>query len=305
MSNANTPQNDAELEAFLARDSVLTAAYDSIEPLQPPEMLDAKILAIAAGAAKPGAPAPAPNTTRPVAPSRPPVVPRAPAAHPVAPGPRGDDEDDEDDSGPVPRRPRWHFPVALAASLLAAVGVGVFVLTGDREPVFSLNDAGDALSTRAARNRREADKATAEVAASREAKESELAALPPPPVFEPEGPRVEDLDKAIALIRRELVLASQRAAMAADDSARMAPSSAAPAGSVADAPAPAAEAEVEADSVIQSRDRRLAKVMELYDAGKTELATAALEIFLRDFEDYPISQRILEAQPKATDVAVE
>jgi hypothetical protein len=60
-----------------------------------------------------------------------------------------------------------------------------------------------------------------------------------------------------------------------------------------------------AAGVIQPRDRRLAKILELFDGGNPDLAAASLEIFLRDFEDDPISRRILDAQPKATDVAVE
>ena len=56
---------------------------------------------------------------------------------------------------------------------------------------------------------------------------------------------------------------------------------------------------------MQPRDRRLAKILELYDSGNPELAVDSLEIFLRDFADDPISQRIEESQPRATDVAVE
>ena len=58
-----------------------------------------------------------------------------------------------------------------------------------------------------------------------------------------------------------------------------------------------AGAPVAAPSVIQPRDRRLNKILELYDAGNTDLAADSLEIFLRDFEDDPISQRILKVKP--------
>jgi hypothetical protein len=50
-------------------------------------------------------------------------------------------------------------------------------------------------------------------------------------------------------------------------------------------------------SIIQPRNRRLAKILELYDGGNHDLAEDALAIFLRDFADDPISQRILGAKP--------
>jgi hypothetical protein len=52
-----------------------------------------------------------------------------------------------------------------------------------------------------------------------------------------------------------------------------------------------------ASSVFQTRDRRLSKILELFDGGNTDLAADSLEIFLRDFEDDPVSQRILAVKP--------
>ncbi|MBL8201439.1 MAG: hypothetical protein JNK40_10740 [Chromatiales bacterium] len=309
MSNGNTPRDDAELENFLGRRSPLSTAYDAIEPVQPPEVLDAKILAIAKAAASPPSAKPAPTQAapapKPVAASGPPPAAKARPMRPPDPA-RDDDGDDEHDTPPA-RRPRWLVPAALAASVLVAVGVGVAMLgTG---PADDLADPGAAkapgsLFAKRARERSEADKATAETAAaaSQEA-EVEIAPLPPPPIFEPEGPQVEDLDKAIALIRRELVLANQRAAMAEDAPAGAADPRAG-AAALAAPSAPPADA-ASATGVIQPRDRRLTKILELYDGGNTDLAADSLEIFLRDFEDDPISQRILAAQPRATDVAVE
>jgi hypothetical protein len=104
------------------------------------------------------------------------------------------------------------------------------------------------------------------------------------------------------MIRRELVLANQMAAMA--EEARSGDQALQP----DDMTTRAAAAPVDAmgtAGVIQPRNRRLAKILELYDGGNPDLAAASLEIFLRDFEDDPISQRIVDAQPKPTDVAVE
>ncbi|MEO8223629.1 MAG: hypothetical protein ABI661_02405 [Gammaproteobacteria bacterium] len=324
MSSPNAPGNDADLEAFLTRKSPLGDAYDAIEPLQPPEVLDSKILAIAHGALKPAGPvaqSPKPNPTAVAAASAPVAVAATPGAR-AAPPPRAvDADDDDDDDRPALRRRRWLVPAALAASVLAAVGIGVSLLGRSGPALYVDKDSySDSTFARRARERNEADKAAAEVAAATATASQEAEAnIPPPlppPVFEPEGPQVEDLDTAIALVRRELVMANQLAS-AADAPAAAKPEvsvnslrAAAPAGGaegkLADAapPAPAAAA-AESDNVIQSRDRRLAKILELYDAGKPDLAAASLEIFLRDFADYPISQRILEAQPKATDAAVE
>jgi len=295
MSTGNMPRDEAELEAFLARQSPLSTAYGAIEPVEPPEVLDAKILAIAKGA-RSAAPVAAP-AQKAAAPQPSPVKP--PAARPAAPAvDQVDPAEDEDDDPPPARRPRWLVPAALAASVLVAVGVGVAMLGGSpgtsEEP--GAGNAVGSLFAKRARERSEADKASAEAAAAaEEAQVIELAPLPPPPVFEPAGPQVEDLDTAIALIRRELVMANQMSALAepsADATAAgRAESPPAPAGAVAD--------------VVQPRDRRLAKILELYDGGNPDLAGASLEIFLRDFEDDPVSQRIIEAQPRPTDVAVE
>ncbi len=341
MSNGTTPRDDAELESFLRRQSPLSTAYDALEPVQPPEVLDGKILAMAKGAA--GKPAPAakpapkpegappaaagtgkPSSPRPAAAPGPSVAAKEPVARPPGGG-----TDDEDDELPVVRRPRWLVPAALAASMLVAVGVGVALLgTGPSGPGADRGtDAGatgalGSLFAKRARERNAADKAAAEAAAAAASQEAEAerAPLPPPPFFEPEGPQVQDLDTAIAMIRKELVLASQLAAIAEEAkageqerqaSSRQAPAPAGSAGLVADTAAPsaptgAAAAEAAgAAGVIQPRDRRLAKILELYDGGNPDLAAASLEIFLRDFEDDPISQRIIEAQPKDTDVAVE
>ena len=304
MSNGNTPRDEAELETFLKRQSPLSTAYDALEPVQPPEVLDAKILAIArgAGAAVPvkavpaEKPAPAagdrPAGPKPAVAAVSPSAARVPAARPVAVA-----ADDEDDDAPPARRPRWLVPAALAASVLVAVGVGMSLLgggsSGTGEDADAKNPLGSLFAKRA-RERSEAEKAAAEAAAadaaSREAEVVELAPLPPPPIFEPEGPQVEDLDTAIALIRRELVVASQMAALA-DDALAGTQELRSEAGAAAD--------------VVQPRDRRLAKILELYDGGNPDLAGTSLEIFLRDFEDDPVSRRIIDSQPRATDVAVE
>jgi hypothetical protein len=345
MSSGNTPRDDAELENFLRRESPLSSAYDAIEPVEPPEVLDAKIVAIAKGAASPASgkappvakappaataapspegarPAPAgadrPAAPKPAAGSRPPAAAKAPAPRP--PVSAADDDEDDDDEAPVARRPRWLVPAALAASVLAAVGIGITMLgiepSGTGADQGATSNLGSLFAKRARErsDEKEAAEAAAAAAASQEA-EVELAPLPPPPFFEVEGPQVQDLDMAIVLIRRELVLANQLAATAAEATsgeqdvqpgARQAPTPAGAAGLAADAapPAPAATP-ADAAGVVQPRDRRLGKIIELYDGGNPDLAAASLEIFLRDFEDDPVSRRIIEAQPKATDVAVE
>lgn len=335
MSTGNSPRDEADFEEFLARQSPLSTAYDAIEPVQPPEVLDAKILAIARGAGS-AAPAPAkppakaaakaapsgpsagaPAAPKPAAASKPPPAAASSGARPSTVA-----VDDDDDDAPPARRPRWLIPAALAATVLVAVGVGVSLL--DTGPANLAADSRESsrlgsLFAERARKRSEAEKVTAEAAAAAASEaEVELAPLPPPPFFEPEGPQVEDLGTAIALIRRELVLASQLAASAEEartgeldlqGDALTAPARDA-AGQVADAAPPTAPASAPAEAmgaagVIQPRDRRLAKILELFDGGNPDLAAASLEIFLRDFEDDPISQRIIDAQPKATDVAVE
>lgn len=296
MTNAGTPRDDAELKAFLERQSPVSEAYAAMEPVPPPEVLDGKVLALARSAltaAAARAPAPAKPAAAPAEKAKPASpagndkpAPPGPVASPSAPSParnaprpapRAEPDDDADDAPPA-RRPRWLVPAALAASVLVALGVGVaFLGGGSLEPDAESSNPLGSMFAKRARDRSEAEKAAAEAAAAQEA---EVVELPPPPVFEPEGPQIEDLDTAIVLIRRELVLANQMA------------------------PAPGAEAPATA-GVVQPRDRRLTKIIELYDGGNPDLAAASLEIFLRDFEDDPISQRILESQPKPTDVAVE
>ena len=101
-----------------------------------------------------------------------------------------------------------------------------------------------------------------------------------------EGPQVQDLDAAITLIRKDLLRANQVAANQ-EEASLESPDRAIPA-------APAASA---APSVVQPRERRLTKILELYDGGNPDLAGDSLEIFLRDFEDDPVSQRILGVKP--------
>ncbi|MEO7385318.1 MAG: hypothetical protein ABIX37_00115 [Gammaproteobacteria bacterium] len=317
MSNGNTPRDEAELEAYLAGDSPLSTAYRAIDTVEPPEVLDAKILALARAGAKPGTspakPKPVPSATvtaaavGSAAPPKPVAVP-APAARPA-----DLDDDDDDDDAPVARRPRWLVPAALAATVLIAVGVGVATLQGNLgfEPGADSSNPLGSLFARRARLRSETDKAAADAAAAASAAaEVEVAPLLLPPVFEPEGPQVEDLEKAIVLIRRELVMANQLAATAEEAAAEAkraegqssrseAAKAASPSGAVAAAD-PASEPEV-----VQPRNRRLAKILQLYDDVNPDLAAASLEMFLRDFEDDPISRRIIDAQPRATDVAVQ
>ena len=290
MSTEHFPQDDDDLEAFLARQSSVTTDYGNLELVEPPPAVDEKVLA----AAKASTPSPAakPATITPL----PPTVSQGPAAGGVERRKRVREPVAVDDEPLPARRPRWLIPAALAASVLVAVGVGVNMLEG---PPVDLDDGSGtgALTARRARERNEAKKAAAEASAQASADEDvavlEVEALPPPPIFEPEGPQVQDLDAAIALIRKELVLASQIAAAAEDASEKPA----AAAGRLAenlDAAAPAAPA---ASSVIQPRDRRLTKILELFDGGNEDLAADSLEIFLRDFEDDPISQRILAVKP--------
>jgi hypothetical protein len=298
MSTGHSPQDDAELEAFLARESPVSTDYDNLELVEPAAALDATILAAAKAAAAPvaraAATSSAPATLTPlaakVAPARPPL-------------PVGDDDDDEDGDTvtlPAVRRPRWMLPVALAASVLVAAGIGFAML--DLSPSAEEAKSGlSALFAKRARERSEANKAAAEVAAE-ELEVMVMEAPPPPPSFEPDRPQVADLVASIALIRRELTVADQLEAPVealsfnappeptAGSAARSATRQEALAdGAIAEAPA----APATPVSVIQPRDRRLAKILELYDAGNPDLAKDALEIFLRDFADDPLSQRIL------------
>jgi hypothetical protein len=193
------------------------------------------------------------------------------------------------------------LPAALAASALVAVGIGVMMLGNAPSDPDKQGTLGSIFAERA-RERRQAEKAArsaAEQDAAAAMSKAEPLPPPPPPIFEAERPQVEDLAAAIALIRKELVLANQIASIQAESEARSAdrtlnsagaPASSAPAGGVAD-PSPATPGAT--PSAIQPRERRLTKILELYDSGDTDLAADSLEIFLRDFEDDPVSQRIL------------
>ena len=302
MSGGNTPRDEAELEAFLVRKSSIAADYDSLELVEPPAELDAAILATAKAAAKPVAkpataakPAPAPTVTpQPARPVTKPAPPRASIA-----------ETQDDDEAPPTRRPRWLVPAALAAAVLLAVGVGVNMLGGESTETEGSPFAGSLFAKRA-RDRREAEKtpAAAEAAQGEEAAVPNGEPPPPPPVFEGEGPQVQDFDAAISLIRKDLLLANQSSASAEDTKAaslvpseQAARAAKAPAGAMADTASATADAPVTTLGVVQPRERRLAKILELYDGGQQDLAADSLEIFLRDFEDDPISQRILAIKP--------
>jgi len=310
MTTGNTPREDAEFEAFLGRESPVSADYAGLEKVGPPASLDEKILAVAKVAAKPvpklvpkpeaesivtlvtGKAAP----TQPAAPAAPTptAAERRKRVRPPAPG-----ADDEDDALPA-RRPPWLVPAALAASVLVAVGVGLGVSMNS--PSDSADETLDgALFAKRARERREESKVAPAASAGQDAEVIELepAPLPPPPFFELEGSQVQDLDAAIALIRKELVLANQVAAAQEDQALEVQSlSSARTPGQQAAAPATEAEAAAPAaSSVVQPRERRLTKILELYDGGNPELAGDSLEIFLRDFEDDPISKRIVAPTP--------
>lgn len=304
MSSGATPREDAELEAFLVRKSSIATDYDSLELIEPTAELDAVILAAAKVAAKPAAktaslpsapatkPAPAANVT---------PLPARPAAAPMrAPSAETHDEDDE----PPARRPRWLVPAALAATALVAVGVGVNML-GDRSTGTGDSPFDGSVFAKRIGNRKDAEKkaaAAAEAARTEEALVSNAKPVPPPPVFETEGPVVQDLGAAIALIRKELLRANQATA---DADEAQAASLAAPKQDASGAKTPAAGTKsaavadtlVRTSGVIQPRERRLTKILELYDAGQQDLASDSLEIFLRDFEDDPISQRIRAIKP--------
>ena len=308
MSTGNTPRDDAEFEAFLGRQSPLSADYAGLEKAAPTASLDEKILAVAKVAARP-APKPAAKPVETPMPGK--AAPPQPlaaagaraevsAATPTAAGrrkrarPEATAPDDDDEVLPA-RRPPWLLPAALAASVLVAVGVGLGVYLN------APSDSADAtldgsLFAKRARERSEESKAAASAAQDAEVIELEVAPLPPPPVFDPEGPQVQDLDAAIALICKELVLANQVAAAQEDQALELRSlSSARTPGQQAAAPAPtpATEASPASGSVVQPRERRLTKILELYDGGNPDLAGDSLEIFLRDFEDDPISKRIV------------
>jgi hypothetical protein len=270
VSSGNGPQDDADLKAFLARGSPVSTAYGNLERVEPAAELDAAILAAAKAAAIPVARAAA-TTAAPAA-----LKPSPARILPARPPPVEDDDDDEDGDTvvlPAARRPRWMVPAALAASVLAAVGIGFSVL-GPSPTVSEGKSALASLFARRAREHSEAEKAAAE-AAARELEVMVMEGPPPPPSFEPDRPQVTDLEDSIALIRRELVSAERQEVLADSATAEAPVVPAAPAG------------------MIQPRDRRLAKILELYDEGNPDLAGDALEIFLRDFDDDPVSRGIL------------
>ena len=324
MSTGSTPRDDADLEAFLGRQSPVSAEYDSLERVGPPASLDEKILAAAKVAAK-SAPKPVPKpeikpAVAPVAGKPAPARPTVPApaatsagASPTLPSsaderrkrPRPPKPEADDGDAAPSRRPPWLMPAALAASLLVAVGLGFNVFMKSPSGTSDATFDGSLFAKRA-RERRQEDKAAAASAEQdAEVVELELAPLPPPPVFEAEGPQVQDLDAAIALIRKDLVLANQAAATRAEGmpgspALEVAPGTAGSRGSaakLADAAEPPVAAAPDAPSVVQPRERRLSKILELYDRGSPDLAGDSLEIFLRDFEDDPVSQRILGVKP--------
>ena len=51
MNTGNTPRDEEELKAFLDRQSSISTDYDTLELVEPSAALDAKILAVAKGAA--------------------------------------------------------------------------------------------------------------------------------------------------------------------------------------------------------------------------------------------------------------
>ena len=321
MNTGNTPRDEEELKAFLDRQSSISTDYDTLELVEPSAALDAKILAVAKGAAASAkrfaevivleaGPEPAAPTASPVHPV---VAAPAAGASPAIPsnlaqrrkGPRPPPLTTDD--APPSRRPTWLVPAALAASVLVAVGVGLTVVmdspSGKRYPPLV-----GALFAQRARDRAEAYKAAAAAAAEQNAKVvlPEAPPLPSSPLVEPEGPQIQDLKAAIAMIRKELVRVNQTVPAteeveASQGTRRTATLAArdkqlpAPAGNLTDA-APAV-APAAPPSVIQPRERRLGRILELYDGGNPDLAADSLEIFLRDFADDPISQRIIAVKP--------
>lgn len=300
MSTGHSPQDDAELEAFLARESAVSTDYDNLELVEPTATLDAAILEAAKAAAISVARV-APTSSAPAT-----LTPLAAKVAPARPPPRVENDGDTV-ALPAVRRPRWMVPAALAASVLVAVRVGVAVLDLSPTVKQAKSGLGDMFAKRA-RERSEANKAAAEAAATAQEVEVMVMEGPPPPrFFEADRPQVADLDASIALIRRELIVAEQTELLVDTPlsiSALSGSAAGAAAGSAAvsdtrqKALVDAATAEMPAApatpaSVIQPRDRRLAKILELYDAGNADLARDALEIYLRDFADDPISQRII------------
>ncbi|MCE7903465.1 MAG: hypothetical protein DYH20_12670 [Gammaproteobacteria bacterium PRO9] len=332
MSSDAQARNEETLDNLLARTSPLTREYAQMVRAEPIPELDARVLAAAraaAGSAGSATPASAAATTTPASAS---VAGNAAAGKDTAaretlareasaselparpavtrkPAPVVDDsgDDDEDDDPRRSAKPRWLIPAFLAAAVLLAVGIGFrFFMGGGSDEGNGAKAGADnsaAAFIRRAKERREAARAAAlsaegqaDQGADQDAavvelnadKAAERPVLPPPPIFAPEAPQVEDLDAAIALIRKDLVVANQMSAIRAEKAA------AAPAASAGTAPAsPDATATAGGGVVIQPRERRLAKILELYDGGHHDLASDSLEIFLRDFADDPVSKAIL------------
>jgi len=324
-------RNEEALDNLLTRTSPLTREYAQMVRAEPIPELDARVLAAARAAAGSAGSATAASAAAATTPASASVAGNAGPgkktsareasaselpARPAAvrkPAPVVDDngDDDEDDDPRRSAKPRWLIPAFLAAAVLLAVGIGFRFFMGGGSVEGNGAKAGAdnsaAAFIRRAKERREAaraaassDKGQADQGAGQSAdqdaavveldadKAAERPVLPPPPIFAPEAPQVEDLDAAIALIRKDLVVANQMSAIRAEKAA-----AASTAGTDATPAPPDAAATPAGGVVIQPRERRLAKILELYDGGHHDLALDSLEIFLRDFADDPVSKAIL------------
>lgn len=274
--------DDGQLDALLARRSTLTRDYAGLESMEPSPKLNGGILTEARSTVpstrkrQSVKTTPAADGTRPAAPVTPARL--APRPAPVV----EDDDEDEDDPPPPTARPRWLVPAVAAGIAVLLIGVGAFLLGGEEEAAETAVAVKRDRPAAVDRKRPDAgeevagdDLADGDVAVEALDVPVETASSGPAP-FDLDGPPVDDLDRAISLIRRDLIMASADATSPDAGTAQV-------------------EAEVE-EGLIQPRERRLAKILELYDGGNVDLAGDALDIFLRDFEDDPISQRILGAE---------